>query len=417
MTIAGISGGLSPAIQGNSGRFFLPGANEFADTLTVGQILKGRVLRQYDSNRYLVNFDGHERVVDSAIPLKTSEVLYGRVVGVGERVELQRVSVQASAEEEQAYLAKVVTGGELPASGSTGTLNQILAQFRVNLDAAEQATLAKVVGQSADANTAALAGVLLSKLGLAQSSVLLNAVYSVLLSKQSGSDARNLAESQALAQILTGVAALSPQAIAQVGNLLRQSLEQSLPNVEDNAARVESSAVRGDSALAVGNGSGADTADADLGSHQSRQDSIGQLLLNVQTDGSVAHRMGTVPLLVGNRLLEVEVALFEQRRSPDPKTDVRHRHLVFRLQTDTLGQVEISAKLAGNHVRVYVAAEQDGAAQSLSNQAESLRATLIEHGWQVDEISYVTQPPGDRNPAAHAVMEHVVRQDSLNWSA
>ena len=416
MSIAGISAGLSPATQGAAGRFFLPGAGEFADTLTVGQILKGRVLRQYDSNRYLVNFDGHERVVDSAIPLKTNEVLYGRVVGVGERVELQRVSVQTSVEDEQAFQARTVAGLETPTGKAPGTLEHILAQFRVSLDASEQATLAKVVGQSADGQTAALAGVLLNKLGLAQSPALLNAVYSVLQSKRIASGTRDAAESQALAQILTGVAALSPQAIAQAGSLLRQSLEQSLPNIGDGVARTESPAPEENTALAVGVGNNAGAADADVGAGQSQQAFIGQLVLNAQTDGSVAHRMGTVPLLIGNRLLEIEVALFEQRRSPDPKAEARHRHLVFRLQTETLGQVEISAKLAGDHVRVNVAAEKDGAAQSLSDEAESLRATLIEHGWQVDEISYVTQPPGSHNPVAHAVAEHVVKQDSLNRS-
>ena len=416
MSIAGISAGLSPATQGASGRFFLPGAGEFADTLTVGQILKGRVLRQYDSNRYLVNFDGHERVVDSAIPLKTNEVLYGRVVGVGERVELQRVSVQTSVEDEQAFQARTVAGLETPTAKVPGTLEHILAQFRVSLDASEQATLAKVVGQSADGQTAALAGVLLNKLGLAQSPALLNAVYSVLQSKRIASGTRDAAESQALAQILTGVAALSPQAIAQAGSLLRQSLEQSLPNIDDGGARTESPVPEQNTALAVGVGTDAGAADADVGAGQSQQAFIGQLVLNAQTDGSVAHRMGTVPLLIGNRLLEIEVALFEQRRSPDPKAEARHRHLVFRLQTETLGQVEISAKLAGDHVRVNVAAEKDGAAQSLSDEAESLRATLIEHGWQVDEISYVTQPPGSHNPVAHAVAEHVVKQDSLNRS-
>ncbi|MCK7581364.1 MAG: hypothetical protein MZV65_40845 [Chromatiales bacterium] len=87
MSITNVAAGSSAALQGAGNRLYLAGASEFADKLTVGQILKGRVLRQYDQSRYLVGFDGNERVVDSAVPLRTGELLHGRVMAVGERVE------------------------------------------------------------------------------------------------------------------------------------------------------------------------------------------------------------------------------------------------------------------------------------------------------------------------------------------
>ncbi|HEX6265414.1 MAG TPA: hypothetical protein VFZ81_00795, partial [Burkholderiales bacterium] len=57
--------------------------------LSLGQILKARVLKHHEGNRYLVSLQGRERVVDSSIPLTVGEVVRGRVVAVGDRVELQ----------------------------------------------------------------------------------------------------------------------------------------------------------------------------------------------------------------------------------------------------------------------------------------------------------------------------------------
>jgi hypothetical protein len=64
------------------------------EKLTLGQIIKGRVLRSYEGQRYLMHFEGQERIVDSAVPLRTGDILHGRVIGLGERIELQRVAVQ-----------------------------------------------------------------------------------------------------------------------------------------------------------------------------------------------------------------------------------------------------------------------------------------------------------------------------------
>ena len=45
----------------------------FSKSLNLGQVLKGKVLRHYEGSHYVVSFNGQEKVVDSAIPLKTGE--------------------------------------------------------------------------------------------------------------------------------------------------------------------------------------------------------------------------------------------------------------------------------------------------------------------------------------------------------
>src|SRR3954452_22379567 len=69
---------------------------DFAAKLTLGQIIKGRVLRAYEGGRYLMDFYGQQKVVDSAVPLRAGDVIHGRVVGLGEHVELQRVLLESA---------------------------------------------------------------------------------------------------------------------------------------------------------------------------------------------------------------------------------------------------------------------------------------------------------------------------------
>ena len=71
---------------------WVQGDPEFAATLRLGQVLKGKVLRHFEGGRYLVSFGGQEKVVDSGVPLRTGEVLYGRVMALDDKVHLQRVS-------------------------------------------------------------------------------------------------------------------------------------------------------------------------------------------------------------------------------------------------------------------------------------------------------------------------------------
>jgi hypothetical protein len=413
MSISGISSGLTPALQGGGGRLFLPGAAEFADKLTIGQILKGRVLRQYDSNRYLVDFGGDSRVVDSAIPLSTGELLHGRVVGLGDRVELQRMPNQDLGDGARSTLPESATTS-VAVSGSGDVLANVLARFQVNLSPADQATLMRAIRSATDGSAMTIAGVLLSKLGLTQSPDLLNAVYNMLVARRTSATEQAAINLQPLMQGAAGSVIPPTALVAQLGEMLRQTLEESIPQrTESNetpASTATSSPKLSISADAQSQGSATTT---DSGTQNSEQ-LLGQWVLNAQTDGSVAHRTGTIPLLVGNRLMEVEVALFEQRRNADPKADTRHRQLIFRLNTETMGTVEISARLAGDRVRVHVVSEDGRAASSLSSESPALRAALGEAGWKVDEVVYETRSLGDRNAAASAVIDHVINQDSLN---
>ena len=95
----------------------LPGA------LSLGQIVKARVLKHYEGGRYLVSLEGRERVVDSSVPLNTGELVRGRVIAVGERIELQPLP------------ESLPTPQDPVAAQPTDELASVFAQYGLKLDA------------------------------------------------------------------------------------------------------------------------------------------------------------------------------------------------------------------------------------------------------------------------------------------
>jgi len=92
----------------------------------------------------------------------------------------------------------------------------------------------------------------------------------------------------------------------------------------------------------------------------------------------------------------------------------RSRHLVFVLNTEGFGRVEVSARLVNSHVRVRFASDRDATLDSLAGRQEELRRQLTQLGWVVDEIAYEPKAGEDANPAYRAVVDHLVAQGSLD---
>jgi hypothetical protein len=141
---------------------------------------------------------------------------------------------------------------------------------------------------------------------------------------------------------------------------------------------------------------------------------LARWLLNVQTDSSVAHRVGTIPIAYGDRLIEVDVAMFEQRRQA-VRDGLQHRQLVFVLNTETLGRVEIAAAMADQHIRIRVTSDSLHASETIASHMSELRQVLSDYGWQPDEVVYEVRDAAQGQNVARTVVEHVVRQDSLSF--
>jgi hypothetical protein len=220
MSVSSVSAELSAASLAASGRFFLPGASAFADTLNIGQIIQGKVLRSYGSNRYLVAFGGDERVVESSTPLTTGELLHGRVVALGDRVELQRVYEQPH----RARPSDATGTRPVAVEDADSSIDAVLQRYQVQLTAEAQSTLARAARDAADPEAMAMAGAMLSKLGLPVTGVLLDALYRAQIGTQGAGGAHRTMEPATLAAVPQVAVATSdaPEAVPAVDGCSRR---------------------------------------------------------------------------------------------------------------------------------------------------------------------------------------------------
>ena len=158
------------------------GKEQWLDSLTVGQILKGRILRHYGESRYGVSFSGQERVVDSAVPLSVGDVLSGKVLGVSDHaVSLQLVqTTKASATDIPDQLQKQKSGEKFAQS----TIAALIEQTRVQIDQSGIDAISKAAKEFAEPEMAIKIGLYLAKLGLPISRELVMAIGQRILEPQ-----------------------------------------------------------------------------------------------------------------------------------------------------------------------------------------------------------------------------------------
>jgi hypothetical protein len=395
MTVQGISTGIPTTGSQSASRLFLPGANEFADTLSIGQIIQGKVLRGYEGNRYLVAFDGGDRVVDSVTPLTTGEILYGRVVGLGDRVELQRVYAAPQEKSAPRTAVSVLPNDARPAASEAAVLDAVLQRYRVELTDSDRATLLRAARSADDPEAMSLAGAMLSKLGLPQAGVLLESLYRAQLERtDTGIRSGARLPEDSVAEVLTSwqqSTEMQASSLRELGTLLQQALD---PKTDTHRP-------------------GADLSDQD-DSRDSSQQALAARILNAQTGGVVTHRAGLLPLLVGGRLVEISVAMFEQRRPATATQGLQHRQVVFSLHTESMGRVDVLARVTGGHVRVEITTDSEDRTAHSAGYAGQLESALSEGGWNVDEVAYGTRTQSPHNPVVRSVIEHVVNMNSLD---
>lgn len=377
----------------------------FASTLTIGQIIKGKVLRHFDGSRYAVSFGGQERVVDSAIPLRSGEIIHGRVVGLDDKVHLQRVATAAGGE----VKAQPDTPVSIPARGGD-VIEQLFLRHRASLSEAEQSRIHSLGRALGNVDVAAQSALVLRKLGLALDPTLIRSVARALLER--GETNGELGKQQATALEVDHSQALTERndAVQALANALANMIKSepssvAEPGLPDTAERVNGDTVGGEQSA----GQGQDQ-------RQRHEWRVGRWLLNVQQDGALQHRFTTLPLWLGDRLVEVNMAFFSQQHSAVSPEGVRRQRVVFSLNMQGLGLVNITINLADRRLGMTLAAEHEQATQALAAYLGELKSGLSEHGWEVDEINYVTggHGAGAMDAPTRRVVEHHVRQDSLS---
>ena len=402
--------GLGAQLARGQGALSIPDGGDFAAKLTLGQIIKGRVLRSYEGGRYAVDFGGEEHVVDSSVPLRTGEVLRGRVVGLGERVELQKLAPSAGDAAPPRPEPSDV-GVRANGRGDEG-VRALFERYAVRVDAAALELLQQVSSRlpPAEAQATALAGLVLAKQSVPISAEALRLVQSRLIMPAEGQAAappdRRQALSLVTAEAAAPTAAAEPQAAlpAVLRSLLLDQPQAAWRNARDGAL-----AAAGSEPAAGGQAGGASPGEG--------QSAAAEWILNGQTGGSVAHRLGRLPLVVDGRLLELDVALFEERRDDDeraPDGPARHRQIVLSLDTASLGRIDVSARLAGTHMQVRLAAPSSEATTRLSLHSARLEQDLRGLGWQLDGLAYETRSAGAVGEPGASVVEHIITPGSVS---
>jgi Flagellar hook-length control protein FliK len=373
----------------------LQGDADFAARLTLGQIIKGRVLRAYEQQRYAVEFDGQRRTVDSAVPLTVGETVHGRVIGLGEQVTLQRIRAEPGVADEAA--APEAARAEAANDRFGGAIAALFERYQAKLQPAEWAALQRLAARVPQPQQAALAGLVLNKVGLQIAPELFRAVHAALAKPE----AQPLFALPAQALSLAAVpAARALEAEHDAVPALAGWLGRALADVPE--AKVRAS-----------NDDDGDVLDADGGGDPD----LARWILNAQTGGAVTHRVATLPLLLDGELVELDVALFAQNEDAqrEPKADgIRHRELVFALTTEALGHIEVRALLANGHLRLRIAADSGAVSERLAEHAPTLEAGLQRIGWQVDEQRYESRVRGTAGGVIASVVDHLISPGSVS---
>lgn len=413
MSIDAIREGLQQGLAGGMDRSLIFRADgDFSATLTLGQIIKGKVMRHYEGSRYGISFNGQEKVVDSTFPMRNGDVIYARVIGLDERVHLQRVVE----DHHRLGAGETAKDRKTPYHGIneySDPIRGLFEQYRAKLSAEEHGLIQQMQNTLGGPRKVALSALILSKLGVTLDSGVIKALHRVLA---------GLSDNTAIVP--------NPQAAYALPRAVGAQLEAA---VEGLAALLCSISRKGPAedqkSSAVGTRSQMEAhrptpqtflPDLRLGQDIDKDHLewfLGQWLLNTQTGGAVSHRFMRIPFWFGGQLVEVTLALFSQKVMSEKEHHqehgvLRYRSIVFSLDTEALGHLEIQAKLADHHVRIEIGADNSAAAEYLGSKMPFLTTAMAAYGWQVDDVCYGVKTKS--GGPLEAVIEHYIAQDSLN---
>lgn len=389
--------GLSPTgaipawLSGTAPLLRFQGGGTLERGLTLGQVIEGRVMRAFQGGRYLMEFNGQERVVDSAVPLQQGDVLRGRVVAIGEQVVLEKMVAGLKGQLPQETANTVV-----PAWLARANDPEALRLYQQHADTMEHAQWRSLAEFSSThgAERVVLSALMAHHIGLPQ----------------------HAAAIRALANALAGAPLLgSGQQAVMTGLVLPNALSPTLAQRVDTDASLLAQAVEhelGASREALF-GEPAGDATQDQGDEPGRRaeswwTTLAKHLLNVQPSGARAHRMMSIPLCIDGRLVEFRMALFDESDQAELEPELKQRTLRIALDLDSLGKIDLTARVVDRHISIDLLASSADVANTLGSHHGQLGSTLTALGWAVDGVRYGIAPDSNDDPVVRSVMERVV---------
>jgi hypothetical protein len=348
----------------------------------VGQRLDMSVMQQLKEQQYLVSMAGGQHVVDSMVALEVGARVRAVVVAVGERLELKYVASDQSPSE----VHESASGAEEDASSPT-LLAGLQSRYKITLSPEQQEFLERAVGRAADPTSMALSGLFLAKGGNPIAEQGLQAIYAVQRDDVAPSKAAGAAVE--VSKLITATASGDNTASSDFAELLAGALHEAPAAMPP---------------LGVGNGN--------TSSEQSGADDGGELarwLLNIQDDGSVAYRYGTLPVMVAGQLVELDLVLFQQRPSQGAATQIRR--LVMTLDTQSFGPLQVEARALDNRLAITFTGQSPQAAGDLASYSGEVRQLATRLGWNVEAVGYEY---GRTGRAARQIIDHVLAAGTVD---
>jgi len=406
MTISQIETALQQGLWRLDQSFAVTASQDFISSLTLGQIIKGKVLRHYEGSRYGVTFGGEERVVDSAIPLRSGEILHGRVIALDDKVHLQRVTV--TREDGTQRQAELDPEGIFAKPGKADSIKELFLRHRATLTPEEHSRIRILGRNTGNLSVVASSALVLRKLGMVLDESLIRAVARALQDR--GRVARSVIGEQATT--LTADATEKVAENRETMRLLSSALAHlNMPDLSlMNDVDAERAAIVDDAPMQTSTG-GEQRNDGGRDSHEWL---LGRWLLNAQSEGAVAHRFIAVPLWLGGRLVELNLAFFSQMKDESRSDGIHYRRILLSLDLDTLGHVDIEIVAANQRLRIAFETQREAITEMLASRLGDLKTDFSEFGWDLDELSYATREPSALDLPSQAVISHHVRQDSLS---
>lgn len=377
-----------------------------AKNLQLGQILYGKVLRAYQDGSYLVDLNGQQHVVDSAIPLKQDEVFRGKIIGLEEHVVLEKMVTVEGA---------VIPADELASPLDAFTKN-LASDIKAFIDqhysifsTSDWKALIRVANQAKQPQLILASAVYLQKIGIPFNTEL-TAKLADYLSKDK--QLKSLLSHDVLHlsfDALTAQSQLKNDAMALLADHLKQKTEESLDHARDLLHSSKLQGLVSDQSRQTNGG------DSDGSSENQFNQAAFQWLMNIQTGSSISHRLVVLPLVLDGNLVELEMALFNQNENTNLESDLKHKVIHLSLTMPSLGKINVAVNAVNQNLRVHFSSESETGLHMLAAHNQYLTKELQNLGYKLDELTYtVERTEVGAHHIARPIVDLVVNTDSLS---
>lgn len=378
-----------------------------AKNLQLGQVFLAKVLRVYQNGSYLVDLHGRQHVVDSTIPLRQEEVFRGKVVGLDEKIVLEKM---VDAEAMRAGEAEPALKFDWGAKDLAADLQAFVRHHQSAFDGRIWNTLIRAASRTSYPQLVLSASVFLHKLGLPVSAEL-----AVNLARHLAGDVqlRSLLKNDALhlqTDIATAQAVMqSSEASKMVAEYLKKKSEDSSDYARAILKQLKAQEQSSNSEL--------QSADHDARNFKDDSEQAAfQWLMNAQLGGAVSHRLVVVPFVLGGKLVELEMSLFDQNENTGTPSELKSRVIHISLNMEHLGKINAVINAVNKNLRVQFSSDSEAGLQMLASHNQHLTTQLQNLSYQVDELGYsVARAASDM--VVRPIMDLVSNADSLSMLA